>query len=84
MSKSGLPNREVESRWLSSYDGKLSNRADTLGRSVAYYLGPPSLERLRGPIFIAGRILVSFACRVKYPLFELMILQLLLASGNAL
>ena len=43
-------------------------------------------RKMRGPFFSRQRcrILVSLACRVTYLLFELMILQLVLASGNAL
>jgi hypothetical protein len=50
-------------------------------------LGRRLCREVRGPLFFSRqccRILVSLACRVKYLSFELMILQLVLASGNAL
>jgi hypothetical protein len=52
VSRSGLSDSNVESRWLSSYGGMLPNRADITPRpSVAFYLGPPSLEKeMRGPL----------------------------------
>jgi len=48
-------------------------------------LGRRLWREMRGPFFrVMPPHLVSSAYCVKYPLFELMILQLILASGNAL
>jgi hypothetical protein len=50
--------------------------------------GPPSFsEKMCGPFFrrhMMARILVGFACRASWPMFVLMILQLVFGSGDAL